>query len=287
MNALLPPAQPARTRPQARPLIRTILRLPGLLLALLLALLLSAGRGGVPRAQAAMTPDATALAPDPAPALQEGLAVLRAGNATAAVQVWEPLAARMASGPLFHGLGDAWLASGQPGRALYWYARAARLIPRNPELRFNREQARLQAGLPEPGPPSPLRPLEALARFLSHAESAWAAVALSLLAGGLFLVPARLAPRTLAACRALVLAAALACAALALSWYAQDALWPRAMVLAPGLSARSGLDDRSPELFVLRPGQTVALEEIRGDRVLVRFDNQRRGWVHRDGLGLL
>ena len=50
------------------------------------------------------------------------------------------------NGKLYYNLGNAYLKSGDVGRAILWYERALKLMPHDPDLRFNINYARSKSG---------------------------------------------------------------------------------------------------------------------------------------------
>ncbi|MCF8092596.1 MAG: BatD family protein, partial [Desulfotignum sp.] len=67
----------------------------------------------------------------------------QADDFAAAARSFEAIAeSGIRNGHLFYNIGNAWFKAGDTGRAILWYERAKRLIPRDPDLQFNLEYAR-------------------------------------------------------------------------------------------------------------------------------------------------
>ncbi len=67
----------------------------------------------------------------------------QAGEFAAAARSFEAIAeSGIRNGHLFYNIGNAWFKAKDTGRAILWYERAKRLIPRDPDLNYNLEYAR-------------------------------------------------------------------------------------------------------------------------------------------------
>jgi hypothetical protein len=67
----------------------------------------------------------------------------QADEFAAAARSFEAIAeSGIRNGHLFYNIGNAWFKAGDTGRTILWYERAKRLIPRDPDLRFNLAYAR-------------------------------------------------------------------------------------------------------------------------------------------------
>lgn len=85
----------------------------------------------------------TGRAGDPTPLFIDAVNQYQAGEFQASAKRFETIAqSGIRNGRLFYNTGNAWFKAGDLGRAILWYERAKRLIPRDPDLRFNLEHAR-------------------------------------------------------------------------------------------------------------------------------------------------
>ena len=92
--------------------------------AALLVLLMAGGPGAAPE-------DAETL-------FRKGVSAYGAGDFKESARVFQSLADRgIQNGKLYYNLGNAYLKLEDLGRAILWYERALRRMPREPDLRFN------------------------------------------------------------------------------------------------------------------------------------------------------
>ena len=89
-----------------------------------------------------------------------------AGNSAEAAQIYEQLLSRgVTDSSLYYNLGNTYLVQGDLGRAILNYQRAARLDPRDPDIKANLEIARMQSGYDYAD--QPVSPLLSLSDFIS------------------------------------------------------------------------------------------------------------------------
>ena len=83
-----------------------------------------------------------ARADDQAKGFVHGIQAYEKGDYQQAITRFQALVqAGVRNGKLYYNLGNAYMKKGDLGRAVLWYERAARLIPRDPDLNFNRDYA--------------------------------------------------------------------------------------------------------------------------------------------------
>jgi hypothetical protein len=89
-----------------------------------------------------------------------------AGNYAEAAQIYEQLLSRgVADSSLYYNLGSAYFVQGDLGRAILNYQRAARLDPRDPDIKANLAIARAQSGYDYSS--EPINPIQSLSEFTS------------------------------------------------------------------------------------------------------------------------
>lgn len=182
------------------------------------------------------------------------------------------------SAQALYDLGNSWLQSGHPGRAILQYERALVLAPEQPALERALAQARERAGVNVATPSA----WELLTGIVSDDTWAWC-TALSLLV--LCAALARLAfGKGGGGSKALALAGAcsavLAGDVIALHWRDLD----RAVVLQGAIAARIAPAAAAEASFELHEGELLYLEDRFQDYERVRTEDGRGGWVRRDAV---
>lgn len=241
----------------------------------------------------------TSSAPDAAVMLQAAGTLYAEGAYAESAGAYQSLADEgLGSAPLYHNLGHAWLRQGEIGRAILSYERAARIAPRDPQVRSSLDFARRQAAeSPNPGSVEiaagadgsgrpPLSWRELFASWLTRAELASLVLALWwVCALCLVLARNRRPGRGRQALRLTAGIAALGMAAGAVGWAAwtYDAqARPRAIVVLPETEAAGGPGPTTEFAVIeaLPPGSAVRLLETRGDYARVALPiGGREGWV--------
>ncbi|MGD9763675.1 MAG: BatD family protein [Candidatus Binatia bacterium] len=195
------------------------------------------------------------------------------------------------SGALFFNLGNAYMKNGELGRGLANYERAARLLPRDPDVAANLSFAREQAQLEEPAAPLWRRIIAPLAARATGAELAsafliawlalWAALALRYAVGR----------RRGGALGYVAAAASVLALAIGLSFgrrMVEIESASRAVVIAnEDLPARFEPSATGTEHFIVTPGAGVDVLETRNGWLQVRRADGRRGWLPADAVELL
>lgn len=191
------------------------------------------------------------------------------------------------NGKLYYNLGNAWFKAGQLGRAVYWYEKARRLIPADPELAFNLEYARSQV---KDRPPEENRVVRAVF-FWRYWLGQSSLIVLSVVCSGLFfcglLLKRHFRVPVPAAVLAVVLALGIVFTATAGFNYYRDHTVTRGVVLPDKISVRAGFSEFSTELFVLHAGSRVTIERQRNDFFRIRFGDDKIGWVQKEVVGVL
>ncbi|MEO8604640.1 MAG: BatD family protein [bacterium] len=231
---------------------------------------------------------ARADAPPPQAAFFQGNQAYAAGKYDDAVTAYDSVRRDgLTSGALEFNLGNAWVKRGDFGHAIAAYERAARLLPRDPDiaanLGFAREQAKLEVTAPL------LWQRLAFPFAAAASRTTLGAVATALwwifwlaLAARLLLPAARVGlTRT-------VLATAIAWLIVASSWSFRvtelDAA-NAAVVVAPGETpARFEPSLSGTGHFSLTPGATLAVLEERDGWLQVRRSDGLRGWIPADAV---
>lgn len=194
------------------------------------------------------------------------------------------------NGVLYYNLGNAYFKEGDLGRAILWYERARRLLPRDEDVRANLDYALafLADDLPTPSPGILLGWLFAVSTFFNLRElvflvsGAYAALVLAAILLILY--------RGVRFRRALLFAAVvLGCCLLFVGSIFAYRIYARshaihAIILAHETDARSGPGDDYQKLFTLPRGTSVEIREQRQGWILVKLPTGAGGWIAGDAL---
>jgi tetratricopeptide (TPR) repeat protein len=186
---------------------------------------------------------------------------------------------RTVSPAVYFNLGNAYFKSGQLGRSIAAYRNAARITPRDPDVRANLEFVRGRVQNPTQPPSHWQRSLAALTL------NEWAILtAVALWLWLVLLAAIQLRPMLRQSLRALLWFSAIATLALggclAAAWSSDSA--KTAIVVASDVATHNGPLDEAPTGATVHDGAELDVLDTKNDWLQVRVDNQRVGWLKRD-----
>lgn len=232
---------------------------------------------------------AQATASENARIFMEGTAAYAKGDWPAAIKAFEQLAGKgIENGRLFYNLGNAYLKNDDLGHALLWYERALKTIPHDPDLKFNYDYALTLTKDEQGEQTSPLLRILFFWKYQLRPETIrWIALILNAVLWVALAVLAirkkhRLRPSIL-----LVAAATLIFSATAAFNYVEAARIKNAIILPMEVSVRSGFTATATQLFVLHAGTKVRVVRRSGEHLLIRYTEDKLGWVERKDVGLI
>jgi tetratricopeptide (TPR) repeat protein len=230
-----------------------------------------------------------AMASEDARIFMDGTAAYHKGDFPAAIKAFKQLAdSGIDNGRLFYNLGNAYLKNNDLGQALLWYERALKRIPDDPDLQFNYNYALTLTKDERGEQTSPLLRILFFWKYqLSPQTVGWIALVLNAV---LWLSLAVLAIRRKHLLRPsiiLVAAATLIFSATAIFNYVEAARIHRAIILPAEVAVRSGFTDSATQLFVLHAGTKVRVERQSGDYLLIRYTEDKIGWVKKADAGII
>lgn len=208
---------------------------------------------------------------------------------TTAIANLEPIAeSGVRNGELFYNLGNVHLKNNDLGRAILWYERALKLLPNDPDLRFNYDYARsLTLDAVEEETVSIERILFFWKYELSGRTIVFAAVAANLVFWCLLIAYRLTGRRGLRYAAAAAMIPAILFILTAAFNYYESAHQRQAIVLAEKAPVRSGLEPTSTQLFILHAGAKVqVVKEMKG-HIQIRFSEDKMGWVENGVIGLI
>ena len=232
---------------------------------------------------------ATAPATQGARTFMDGTEAYRNGDWPAAIAAFERLAdAGTDSGKLFYNLGNAYLKNDDLGRALLWYERALKRIPDDPDLRFNYNYA-LTLTKDERGErESPLLRILFFWKYqLSPSTVRWIAIVFNAALWTALSVLVIRKKRLLRTSIILTAAATLIFSATAAFNFVEATQVRHAVILPGQVAVRSGFTDAATQLFVLHAGTRVRVERQTDTHLLVRYTEDKIGWINKADAGII
>jgi tetratricopeptide (TPR) repeat protein len=216
-----------------------------------------------------------------------GVAAYKSGDFDQSVTAFETLAGRgIRNGKLFYNLGNACLKQDRLGHAVLWYERALRLMPDDPDLKFNYDYA-LSLTRDERGPSeSPLLRILFFWKYLfAPKQLQW----LSIIFNGIFwlvLILRQILKRSRLKTLSYGVFLLAAVSTLTVVYNAYEAAYVReGVILAAEAPVRSGLTDQATELFLLHAGAKVRIEREKGDYYRIRYSEGKIGWIEKSEVG--
>ena len=192
------------------------------------------------------------------------------------------------NGKLFYNLGNAYLKNGDIGNAMLWYERAIKLLPHDPDLKFNYEYAQALTQDEKGDRDLPLiRILFFWKYLLSQIQIQWAAILFNLVFWALMTI--RIIRRTnrLQTTGHVMLALGLIFTLTAVyNDYEADFI-KEAVILPAKVSIRSGLADDATELFVLHAGAKVRIDREKDAYIRISFSEGKIGWIKKNDAGVI
>jgi tetratricopeptide (TPR) repeat protein len=236
-----------------------------------------------------LTVAATAPASQSARTFMEGTKAFQNGDWPAAIAAFKRLAdGGVDNGKLFYNLGSAYLKNDDLGHAMLWYERALKRIPDDPDLRFNYDFALTLTKDERGEKESPLLQILFFWKYqLSHSSIRWIAICLN---AALWIALSVLVVRKRRLIRPFVIliaAATLVFSATAVYNYVEAAQVRYAVILTEQAAVRSGFTDTATQLFVLHAGTKVGIARETDTHLLIRYTEDKIGWVKRSEAGII
>jgi tetratricopeptide (TPR) repeat protein len=203
------------------------------------------------------------------------------GDFQAAVSAFSEIIHKgIVNGKLFYDLGNAYLKNNDIGHAILWYQRAFKLIPNDPDLKFNYSVALSRI---KDMPPDNTHPILKIIFFWQYLLSRPTIQWLCVLLNGIFWIVLTLQlivrKNTLTWVRNIILPV-MVIIFLTASFNYYDDTWDKQAVIIPSeISVRSGLSDDATELFVLHAGSQVQVDTEKDGFLKIRFSKDKIGWI--------
>jgi len=232
---------------------------------------------------------AGAVASEDARIFMDGTAAYHKGDWPAAIKAFKQLAdGGIDNGRLFYNLGNAYLKNNDLGHALLWYERALRRIPDDPDLHFNYDYALTLTKDERGEQTSPLLRILFFWKYqLSPQTISWITLILNAVLWVSLAVLMVRGKHLLRPSIILVGAATLIFSATAVFNYVEADRIRNAIILPTEAAVRSGFTDSATQLFVLHAGTKVRVERMSGEYLLIRYTEDKIGWVKRVDAGII
>lgn len=230
-----------------------------------------------------------AAATETARTFMDGTQAYREKDWPAAIGAFEHLAQKgVNNGRLFYNLGNAYLKNDDIGRALLWYERAKKLIPDDPDLQFNYDYALTLIQDEQKQKDSSLPRILFFWKYRLHPPTVrWLAIVLNALLWAALAVLAIRRKHLLRPSIILMASAAMIFSATAVYNFIEAARLRDAIILPATVAVRSGFSDSATQLFVLHAGTKVRVERESDDHLLIRYTEDKIGWVKKDDAGVI
>ncbi len=192
------------------------------------------------------------------------------------------------NGKLYYDLGNAYFKKGDIGNAMLWYERALKLLPHDPDLKFNYETAQSLTKDEKGDKDFPLVRIMFFWKYLlSQTQIQWTAILLNLIFW--FLTALRVTRRknSFQTLRHAILIFCLIFTLTAVYNNYEADFIQEAVILPAKVSIRSGLTDDATELFVLHAGAKVRIEKEKNDYIRITFSEGKIGWIKKSEAGVI
>jgi tetratricopeptide (TPR) repeat protein len=192
------------------------------------------------------------------------------------------------NGKLFYDLGNAYLKNGDIGDAVLWYERALKLLPHDPDLKFNHEYA-VSLTRDEKGDKdiALVRILFFWKYLLSQTRIQWVAIVFNLIFWILMTVRVVRREKRFKTLGHVMLVLGLILTLTAIYNDYEIDFNKEAVILPDRVSIRSGLTDDATELFVLHAGAKVRIEMEKDDHIRIFFSEGKIGWIKKSDAGVI
>jgi tetratricopeptide (TPR) repeat protein len=219
----------------------------------------------------------------------EGIDAYGKGDWQAAIRAFKHIAdSGVDNGHLDYNLGNAYLKDHDLGHAILWYERALKRIPNDPDLRFNYDYALTLTTDARGEKDSPLLHILFFWEYqLSHATICWIAIILNAALWVSLSVLSVRGKRLLRPSVILIMAATLIFSVTAVVNYIGGARIRQAVILPSQVAVRSGFADTATQLFVLHAGTKVRVEREEDNHLLIRYTEDKIGWVQKADAGII
>jgi len=197
------------------------------------------------------------------------------------------------SASLHYNLGNAYFRQGELGEAILHYEKAKKLAPRDADIDYNLQVARvrIQDRIEPPESSFLMKIFNGIKYWLTLQELAWTTGFLflsgSIIFGGWWLLNHSRLKNFLLYGLILWIIGILLVTPLLISRTIESVKERHGIVLSGEVAARSGPQNLSTEVFVLHEGTRVEVESIQNQWYQIRLIDGKEGWIPANALGII
>lgn len=216
------------------------------------------------------------------------------GNYSAAIQDYQQILRQgIESASLHFNLGNAYFKSGEPGEAILHYEKAAKLAPRDQDIKYNLQvaRARIQDQINPPPMSFVMKMYNGIKYWFSLNELAWTTALLALLTSlffaGWWLLRSERLNRLAHSLFIFGTILLIFTTPLLISRTLEAHQEKYGIVLDPELKVYSGPQTLSTEVFVIHEGTKVQVEREQDNWYKIRLLDGKEGWVQDQSVGVI
>lgn len=219
----------------------------------------------------------------------EGIKQYHEADFEQSVKLFEQIAAsNVKNGNLFYNLGNANFKAGNIGKSILWFERALKLMPNDPDLKFNFNYVK---GFVKDKSEDKVSPVYKILFFwkqlLGQNTIKLFAIILSFIFWILILFQMLKGRKLIKLHTGISFTLAMIFILTASYDYYAERFIKKAIIMSAKVSVRSGLTDDSTELYILHIGTKVNIEENREDYFKIRFSEDKIGWLSKTKLEII
>jgi hypothetical protein len=189
---------------------------------------------------------------------------------------------------LFYNLGNAYLKNKDLGHAILWYERAIKLMPNDPDIKFNYEYALSQIKDEREDQTAPIFKVLFFWKFLLKASTVkWTAISLNFLFWIFIIINLWNKRRALKTISFLILVLTVIFTSTAFYNFFESQYRKQAIILPAQVWVRSGITDEATGLFILHAGTKVNIQKELKAHYRISFSEGKIGWIKQSDAGII
>ncbi|MBF0396226.1 MAG: tetratricopeptide repeat protein [Desulfobacterales bacterium] len=218
-----------------------------------------------------------------------GISSYKSGNYNETIKDFSQIIeSGISNGKLFYNLGNAYLKNNDLGNAILWYKRALKLIPNDPDLKFNLNYAISLVRDQKEEDISPFSRIFFFWKYLLNTVTIqWIAILSSFSFFILVSVRFILKNKILNIISLFAGFIFVIFTLTSLYIFYEEANFKKGVILKPEVSVRSGFDKGSTELFRLHAGTIITIQKSDQEFLKIYFADGKIGWIKKEEIGII